>query len=91
LIRTATPPPRVAELFRSPVKGLSGPSADADYGTVENGLRGDRQFAIALGRTCFDPFNPEPLEKGRFLMLRRITSLAGLRACHDPVSSDPPL
>jgi uncharacterized protein YcbX len=35
-----------------------------------SGLAFDREYALALGTTAFDPQNPEPLDKGYFLMLR---------------------
>jgi len=46
--------------------------------TRAHGVAHDREFALALGTTAFDPENPEPLEKGHFLMLRANEQLAGL-------------
>lgn len=79
----SAPDATVAELFCYPVKGLSPQAKSALDVSVDRGLPGDRKFALALGTTCFDPLNPEPLEKGSFLMLRRNDSLAKLSTWFD--------
>ncbi len=52
--------------------------------TVAIGLADDRRFALALGTTAFDPGYPEPMDKSRFLMLRRTEALAALSTWYDP-------
>ena len=69
----------VVGLYRYPVKGLS-PQPERWLDLVAGeGLPFDRRYAVALGSTAFDPAEPEPLDKGHFLMLRRDTTLAALR------------
>jgi uncharacterized protein len=67
----------VVSLYRYPIKGLS-PEMVTTLPTRAHGVAHDREFALALGTTAFDPENPEPLEKGHFLMLRANEQLAGL-------------
>ena len=73
----------VAELFCYPVKGLSPQAEPALDVSTDRGLTDDRRFALALATTRFDPADPEPLEKGCFLMLRRNDSLAKLSTRFD--------
>ena len=68
----------VSALYRYPVKGLSAQAEGALDIVAGSGLPADRRFALALGTTRFDPHEPEPLDKGCFLMLRRDTALAAL-------------
>lgn len=51
------------------------------------GLPGDRRFALALADTEFDPLNPRPLPKARFVMLARFAKLAGLSSSFDAATS----
>lgn len=73
----------VASLYRYPVKGLSPQPEDGFAVSVADGVPSDRQFALALGTTAFDPSHPEPLRKGFFLMLQRNEALARLRTTYD--------
>jgi uncharacterized protein len=68
----------VVSLYRYPIKGLSPEVVTTLPVTRAHGAAHDREFALALGTTEFDPENPEPLEKGHFLMLRANEQLAGL-------------
>ena len=70
---------RVLELFSYPIKGLTPQPGPSLAMTVADGVRGDRRYALALGSTVFDSSDPQPLDKGFFLMLRRDASLAALR------------
>jgi uncharacterized protein len=79
-------PRSVVELYRYPVKGLSAERLPALELTRDHGLRWDREFAIALGSTSFDPDHPEPLDKGFFLMLRNNETLAALETKFDPAT-----
>lgn len=76
----------VTALYRYPVKGLSAESLPALTLARASGLAFDREYALALGTTAFDPLNPEPLDKGYFLMLRSNEVLAALSTRFDPES-----
>jgi uncharacterized protein YcbX len=79
-------PRSVVELYRYPVKGLSAESLAAIELSSDQGLRWDREYALALGTTHFDPDHPEPLDKGFFLMLRNNEMLAALQTKFDPAT-----
>ena len=76
--------PRIAALFRYPVKGLS-PEAMTRVG-VEQGatLPLDRAWAIENGPGRFDPESPKHLPKIHFLMLMRDERLATLQSRLEP-------
>ncbi|GJE70472.1 MOSC domain-containing protein [Methylorubrum podarium] len=74
----------VTALYRYPVKGLSAEPLPALSLARASGLAFDREYALALGTTAFDPQNPEPLDKGFFLMLRNNEVLAALSTRFDP-------
>lgn len=69
----------IADLYRYPVKGLSPEPLTTMALSATQGLPFDRDYALALGTTAFDPNRPEPLDKGYFLMLRNNEALAALR------------
>ncbi len=75
---------KVADLYRYPIKGLTPEKMDALTLTEANGIPFDREYALTLGTTAFDPQHPEPLDKGFFLMLRNNEELAALRTSYDP-------
>lgn len=68
----------VSDLYRYPIKGLSPEALEQMALSREAGLEHDREYALALGTTAFDPERPTPLDKGFFLMLRNNTALAAL-------------
>ena len=75
---TGTDEPRVAALYRYPVKGLSPepmPRVSLDVGET---FPLDRAWAIENGPGRFDPDNPKYLPKIHFLMLMRDERLATL-------------
>lgn len=74
----------VSDLFRYPIKGLSPEPLEQMTLSREAGLEHDREYALALGTTAFDPQRPVPLDKGFFLMLRNNTALAALATKLDP-------
>lgn len=78
--------PRITEIYRYPVKGLSAERLERVTLTPGQGLPLDRAFALALGTTSFDPAAPEPLPKTRFLMLMRNQQLAALETSYDEAS-----
>ncbi len=75
--------PRVAALYRYPVKGLS--PEPLEKVRVEPGetFPNDRAYAIENGPSGFNPAAPLHLPKANFLMLMRNESLAGLDARFD--------
>jgi uncharacterized protein YcbX len=76
--------PRLAELYRYPVKGLTGEPLDEVALTAGDGVPGDRMFALALPSTDFDEDRPVALGKRHFLMLMRDETLARVRTAYDP-------
>jgi uncharacterized protein YcbX len=66
----------ITGLYRYPVKGLSPDALDSMELREGVGLAYDRTYALALGSTEFDPAQPVPLPKSKFLMLMRDESLA---------------
>ncbi|WP_439574241.1 MOSC domain-containing protein [Phreatobacter sp.] len=75
--------PRLVQLYRYPVKGLSAePLAEARL-TAGQHFPGDRLFAIENGPSGFDPANPEHQPKQKFLVLARQAALARLRTRYD--------
>lgn len=79
--------PSVVHLYRYPVKGLSPEALPSLSLSKDRGLAWDREFAIALGTTVFDETDPQPLDKGFFLMLRNNAELAALATRFDPASN----
>jgi uncharacterized protein YcbX len=76
----------IADLYRYPIKGLSPEKMASLTLRRDHGIPFDREYALALGTTEFDPMHPEPLDKGFFLMLRNNEALAALSTRFDPGS-----
>nr|MDT0663950.1 MOSC domain-containing protein [Micromonospora sp. DSM 115978] len=75
--------PRIARLYRYPVKGLSPqPLASLDLVTGQ-GVPYDRIFALARPTTEFDEAEPKALPKQKFFMLQRDEVLARIRTSYD--------
>jgi uncharacterized protein YcbX len=75
--------PRVAALYRYPVKGMT-PEALARVALEKGGtMPFDRAYAIENGPGRFDPESPRHLPKINFLMLMRNERLASLEARFD--------
>jgi uncharacterized protein YcbX len=70
--------PRIAAIYRYPVKGLSAEPLVRVALAPGKCLPQDRRFAIALPATRFDPAHPEWLSKSHFVMLMRDEKLAQL-------------
>ena len=73
----------VTGLYRYPVKGLSPQALQRMDLRDGEGLAHDRTYALALGSTAFDPAQPAPLPKSKFLMLMRDACLAQLATTVD--------
>ncbi len=78
--------PRITDIYRYPVKGLSAERLERVTLAPGEGLPLDRAYALALGTTPFDPGAPRPLPKTRFLMLMRNERLAALKTSYDEAS-----
>ncbi|MBX6389480.1 MAG: MOSC domain-containing protein [Frankia sp.] len=79
--------PRIGALCRYPVKGLSPQPLTEVELAADEGVPGDRMFALALPDTDFDEDSPEPRHKTRFLMLQRDETLARVRTSYDPATN----
>ncbi|WP_420012052.1 hypothetical protein [Tateyamaria sp.] len=73
----------ISGLNRFPVKGLSAEPLDTLTLTEGEGVPGDRLFGFARYNSVFDPTNPEPLPKERFVVLVKEAALAGLNTTFD--------
>jgi uncharacterized protein YcbX len=73
------PEPRVASLYRYPVKGLSPEPLQSIHLAAGEAVPGDRIYAIENGPGRFDPTAPRHLPKINFLMLMRDERLATLK------------
>ncbi len=77
----------LVSVSRFAVKGLPGevmPSAALKEG---HGIVNDRRYAFALAGTSFDPAQPRPLPKVKFLVLMRYARLARLAARYDDATT----
>ena len=76
----------ITDLYRFPVKGLSGERLDRVELAAGEPIAHDRRFALAHGSTKFDPSAPAWLPKTNFLMLMRDEKLARLVVRFDETS-----
>lgn len=74
------------QLYTYPVKGLSAQSVDKAVLRAGEGFPDDRLFGFARHDSGFDPHDPQPLPKDRFVVLVKEERLAGLATRFDPVS-----
>jgi uncharacterized protein YcbX len=79
--------PRIAALYRYPVKGLMPEPLDRVRLTSGETFPNDRAYAIENGASGFDPRAPRHLPKANFLMLMRNERLAGLDARFDDATA----
>lgn len=75
--------PRVAELYRYPVKGLSPEALQRVSVGVNEVIPLDRAYALENGPSTFDPNEPVWTTKNAFLMLMRHERLAELHTSFD--------
>ncbi len=80
--------PRIAAIYRYPVKGLSPEPLDQVMLALGQCLPEDRRFALALPSTRFDPEDPKWLPKRCFAMLMRDEKLARLDTRFDAASGE---
>jgi uncharacterized protein YcbX len=78
--------PRIAEIYRYPVKGLSAEPMDRVAVGVGDVIPYDRAYALENGPSTFDPNDPKWTTKNAFLMLMRHERLAQLQTSFDAES-----
>lgn len=74
----------VKALYSYPIKGLSPQTLDSVTLTAGQAFPGDRMFGFARADSGFDPKNPKPLPKTKFLVLAQEAALARLETTFDP-------
>lgn len=75
---------KIQNLFHYPIKGLSAQSLDVVELHPGQGFPMDRAFGFARPDSGFDPKNPTPLPKTKFVVLARDAGLARLATHYDP-------
>jgi uncharacterized protein YcbX len=75
--------PRIAALYRYPVKGLSAEPLESIPLSAGGGVPGDRAYAIENGPSGFDAAAPKFFPKANFLMLMRNERLAAFATRFD--------
>ena len=73
----------ILTLSSYPIKGLSAQTHQSAELTAGDGFPGDRLFGFAKKNSGFDPANPQPLPKSRFIVLLQHAKLAGLATAFD--------
>ncbi|WP_171210254.1 MULTISPECIES: MOSC domain-containing protein [unclassified Ruegeria] len=68
----------ITRINRFPIKGLSAERLESVQLTAGDGIPGDRLYGFARHNSGFDPQNPKPLPKDRFVVLLKEAALAGL-------------
>lgn len=76
-------PPRVAALYRHPVKGFTPEPLDHVRLTPGETFPCDRLFAVEDGPSGFDPAQPAFVPKTRFTVLAKIPAVARVRTPYD--------
>ncbi|MEM7489915.1 MAG: MOSC domain-containing protein [Pseudomonadota bacterium] len=71
---------RIVALTRYPVKGMTGEPMEEVRLDAGAGVPGDRRWGFAKPGSGFDPADPKPLPKDRFVVLLREAALARLHA-----------
>lgn len=69
----------VASIYRHPVKGLTPEAIDQVCLQAGAYFPGDRNYAIEVGPSGFDPANPKHISKQRFTVLARFPTLARVK------------
>ena len=78
--------PRIASLYRYPVKGLSGERLDSVDLVPGTTFPNDRAFALENGPSGFDPSAPAWQPKIKFLCLMKNAAIAALATRYDDAS-----
>src|SRR5690348_7752411 len=69
----------VDSIYRHPVKGLTPEQMSSVQLEAGAYFPGDRDYAIEVGPSGFDPENPKHISKQRFTVLARFPSLARVK------------
>ena len=77
----------IENIYRFPIKGLTGQTIDIAKLEPGEVIEGDREYAFARQGVEFDPDHPSYLKKTHFLALVRDERLAELNTIMDPVSN----
>ncbi len=81
-------PATISALYFYPIKGLSPVTVKQAALCADDGFPGDRLFGFAKGNSGFDPANPKPLPKDRFLVLMQQEKLAELNTTFDDATRE---
>lgn len=76
----------ITDIYRYPVKGLSGERLERIAVKAEEALPDDRRFALAHGASKFNPSDPVWVPKSNFFMLAKDEKLAQLGIDYDAES-----
>lgn len=71
---------RIVALARYPIKGMSAEPLEGVTLQPGEGFPGDRQWGFARPGSGFDPTDPKPLPKDKFVVLLKEAGLAGIEA-----------
>ncbi|MEL6467525.1 MAG: MOSC domain-containing protein [Pseudomonadota bacterium] len=71
---------RIVALARYPIKGMSAEPLDSVTLQPGEGFPGDRQWGFARPESGFDPYDPKPLPKDKFVVLLKEAGLAAIEA-----------
>ena len=74
---------KILSLSSYPIKGLSARGHETAKLRKGDGFPGDRLFGFAKKNSGFDPADPKPLPKNRFIVLLQHARLAGLDTAFD--------
>ncbi|MEM5473458.1 MOSC domain-containing protein [Hoeflea sp. AS60] len=74
---------KILSLSSYPIKGLSAQGHQKVDLKTGDGFPGDRLFGFAKKNSGFDPADPKPLPKSRFIVLLQHAKLAGLETAFD--------
>jgi uncharacterized protein YcbX len=72
--------PTIKRLSRFPIKGMTAEQLTSVTLSSGEGVPGDRLYGFARYNSGFDPANPQPLPKQRFVVLVNEAKLAGLES-----------
>lgn len=72
----------VRHCYRYPIKGFTAEPLTSLQLVADQGIAGDRRYAVERVAGAFDPDDPSPLPKTKFVMLMKDERLALLRAAY---------
>lgn len=72
----------IRHCYRYPIKGFTAEPLPSLHLVADEGIAGDRRYAVERTAGAFDPDDPAPLPKTKFVMLMKDERLALLRASY---------